>query len=119
MTATQKIDVAVSNFFSINPNKRLEVIVVLETPQPEVSFVQDTTGRKMPKVAMPSKESIELVKDKVIDDLKKLSIKPVNWLNNANSFVAILTADELEIISKNPSISEIVPNENLAFRRRN
>ncbi|MEM1200399.1 MAG: hypothetical protein AAGI06_13930 [Pseudomonadota bacterium] len=112
--ALNKVPASVLNHLRSHPDRRLMVVVVLDVPQPVISFSPEPqSDRLMPKVGLPDTQTYAEVKEKLTKALTELGVEPINWLDNSQSFVAKLSASELDAISENPLIAEIVPNENL------
>lgn len=109
----QNIDPAVNDFFKNHPSSDLEVMVVVDLPQAKMSPFPKPGSFSMAEVEMPdpetSKKQLAVLKAK----LDGFEVSQVTWLEMAQSFVAIVNADQLKKISALAEIKEILPNSML------
>lgn len=105
-------DENVVRFFENNPDGRLQVVVVLKAGQPKIMFSDDGVPLGMDKTAQLSNEAAyEDTKSEMTGLLTALGIEQVNWLDNAQSFVVSISANEMNSLCKSNLIDEIVSNE--------
>ncbi|MEM7316740.1 MAG: hypothetical protein AAF497_26705 [Planctomycetota bacterium] len=112
--AREKVAEPVRDYFRHDPKGALSVFVVLDVPQPQIDFSPVDVGTSnIPTIQMPDTEAIDRTVTHVRKSFEELGIKDVVWLENASSAVAVLTEDQIELISKLDEVLEVVANEQL------
>lgn len=100
--------------FATHPDDRLQMIVSLDTPQPDLSNLID--GSALDGTGEMSKQDLPLIDgiaDSVREALTKLGVEILTWLPNTQGFVVEMTAEQTRRVSEVAGILEIIPNERL------
>ena len=110
----RKVDPSIEAFFGTNPTRKLDVLVVIDAPQPDLSFLLGKGAGGGPSdIILPDRKSVEQISDRVREELLSLDVVDPVWLPSAQSFVAKLDASQVKKISQRSDVLEIVPNERL------
>ena len=107
--AAVKLAPSVEDFFASHPDGRLEVLLVLDTPQPDLSFMVGGT-RPAPAVRMQEAQEADETMERVRALLEQNGIVSYNWLKGADSFVVTLDKSALAHMLTCEDIAEIVEN---------
>lgn len=112
--ATAHIAPALRRHLDAHPNETVEVLISLDTPQPDLSGIIGGGALRDPVGAKPSAPSeIDAITRWVREELSRLGISVENWLPNAHCFVVRISADQLQQISGIVGVLEIQPNQAL------
>lgn len=111
---TARVAPALCDHLDAHPSEAVEVLISLDTPQPDLSGIvgggalDDTVGAKPGDPSL-----VDAIVERVRGELSRLGIPVENWQPNAHCFVASVTADQVEQISGIEGVLEILPNQTL------
>ncbi|MDQ2091485.1 hypothetical protein [Marimonas arenosa] len=106
-----KIAAPVRRFFAEHPDDALQVLVVLDVPQPDLSFlVSPSAESDSTDVSQARKEAAE---QSVADLLERHGGALIRRLPNASSLLAAVDRSTLDALAESPDVAEIVANETL------
>lgn len=105
-----KVAPSVAAYFAAHPDGQLEVLLVLDAPQPDLSFMVGKTPADPAAQPSQTEEQAEATADRVRRLLEASGITRYNWLRSADSFVVTLDQPTLEVMTGSADIAEIVEN---------
>jgi len=110
----RRVHPSVWRHFTAHPDARLQMIVSLDTPQPDLSDMIGGGALHGPdELPKPDPSLIDRIAASVRKALAELGVEILNWLPNSQGFVVELTAEQTRRVCEIAGILEIIPNERL------
>ncbi len=108
------VDPSVRGFFEKSPDSRMDVVVVLNTPQPDLSAMIRQPGDILAgRPILPDQVDLTAQREAFKDVLDRLGIDDPVWLSNAGAVLVKADWSQIEHILKLDAVSEILPNATL------
>lgn len=113
--AAARVHPEVEAYFESDPEGEMEVLLVLDTPQPDLtSMMAPKVDWKSAGAGLPDPRAVAAIVDRVRDVLSELDLAGnARWLANAHSFVVRLDGPQLKVIRQHRDVLEILPNASL------
>ena len=110
----RRVHPSVWRHFIAHPDDRLQVVVSIDAPQPDLSgMIAGASLQGREKVSKPDPSSIDSIADSVRKGLAEIGVEILNWLPSSQAFVVELTAEEIDEVSKIANVLEIIPNKKM------
>lgn len=109
-----KLTQAVVDFVDSGDEGELEVLVVLRTPQPDLSvFTQPEVDWESAVAKKPDPKEAQRIAKAIEPRLRALSSTEPVWLGNVDAFLVRLDADAIQEVGAMDDVLEIAPNAKL------
>ena len=109
----EKVAEPVARHFETSPEMELSVLIVLDLPQPDLSFLITGTP-SAPSAANPSEGTLREAAARTMALLEDVHRDSCRLLPSAGSIVASINRDELHSLARSPDVQEIVLNDSLS-----
>lgn len=107
------VDDRVTEVLRTDPASEVDVLIVLRATQPDLSPMLDrsTLSNKFIAPILPDEAAIERARVRCEKAMRDVGADVLNWLPNAQTFVARLSLRQLEALLKTTNeIAEVLPN---------